>query len=60
MLVHIDKCDDPQRWYSNLVGRWWEVERDEGIEYKCRGSDGYINFILKKDCTLHWVQKKGH
>ena len=59
MIALIRQCQDPLRWYSHLVGRWWEVEKDEGIEYKCRDEHGYINFILKEDCTVYWIEKRG-
>jgi hypothetical protein len=58
-IVYIKQCPDPLRWYRNLVGRWWEVESDEGIEYKCREPEGYINFILKEDCDVYWIEKRG-
>lgn len=48
--VEITSCTDSQRWYSNHVGEVWPIISEESIEYKCIGSDGYINFILKKDC----------
>lgn len=51
MKVKILKCSHGG-WYRDLVGSTWEVYEDCGEEYKCRASDGYINFILKKDCEL--------
>lgn len=47
--VKIMQCED-RRWYRDYVGYEWEVIEDCGIEYKCRAADGYLNFILKKDC----------
>ena len=50
--VRITSCKDPQRWYADLVGEVWPVIAEEEIEYKCKGRDGYINFILKEDCEV--------
>ena len=50
--VLITSCPDKLRWYSSYVGHTWDVISDEGIEYKVRAADGYINFILKKDCEV--------
>jgi hypothetical protein len=47
--VKINKCSG-RRWYSKHVGETWPVISDEGDEYKCRASDGFLNFILKEDC----------
>lgn len=48
--VRITSCKDPQRWYAKHVGEVWTVIGEETIEYRCRASDGYLNFILKEDC----------
>lgn len=55
--VLITQCED-RRWYRNYVGQEWNVIEDCGIEYKCRAADGYLNFILKKDCTPSRVIKE--
>lgn len=51
MYVKIEKCSHGG-WYKNHIGETWYVYEDCGNEYKCRSSDGYINFILKGDCSI--------
>jgi hypothetical protein len=49
--VYIQKCSDPHKWYSNLVGEHVRLidEEKNHFEYKCRQPDGYINFVDKRD-----------
>ena len=46
--VKIEKCTD-RRWYQDLVGQWYPVYKDEGVEFLTYQLDGYTNFILKQD-----------
>ena len=46
--VKIEQCSHGG-WYKDLVGQWYPVYRDEGIEWLTYQLDGLSNFILKKD-----------
>ena len=49
--VKIEKCSRHKSWYEDLVGQWYPVYRDEGIEWETYQLDGYKNYILKEDCV---------
>lgn len=51
ITVRITKCSN-RRWYSDLVGQTYVVFEDSEVEYICRASDGFLNFILKEDCEV--------
>ena len=48
--VKIEKCSD-RRWYDGLVGQWYPVYRDEGVEWETYELTGHNNYILKSDTT---------
>ena len=48
--VKIEKCSD-RRWYEKLVGQWYPVYRDEGVEWETYELTGHKNYILKSDTT---------
>jgi len=48
--VKIEKCSHGG-WYKDLIGQWYPVYRDEGIEWETYELAGYKNYILKKDTT---------
>ena len=48
--VKIEKCSD-RRWYDKLVGQWYPVYRDEGVEWETYELTGHKNYILKTDTT---------
>ena len=49
--VKIEKCSRSRSWYESLVGQWYPVYRDEGIEWETYELDGYKNYILKEDTS---------
>ena len=56
MLIKILKCGDPQKWYSDIVGEvipyTGTVSTMTGIEYRCRESAGYTNFVSGEDAVV--------
>ena len=48
--VKIEQCSHGG-WYKDLIGQWYPVYRDEGVEWETYEFDGYKNYILKKDTT---------
>ena len=48
--VKIEKCSD-RRWYHDLVGQWYPVYNDEGVEWETYELTGHKNYILKSDTT---------
>ena len=48
--VKIEKCSD-RRWYDSLVGQWYPVYRDEGVEWETYELTGHKNYILKSDTS---------
>ena len=49
--VKIEKCSRSNMWYEGLVGQWYPVYRDEGIEWETYELTGHKNYILKEDTT---------
>ena len=39
-------------WYRDMIGQTYTVFEDSEVEYICRANDGFLNFILKKDCEV--------
>jgi hypothetical protein len=54
--VKIEKCSD-RRWYQDLVGQWYPVYRDEGVEWETYELAGYKNYILKSDTTNEFRER---
>ena len=54
--VKIEKCSD-RRWYQDLVGQWYPVYRDEGIEWETYELTGHKNYILKSDTTNEFRER---
>ena len=48
--VKIEKCSH-RGWYKDLVGQWYPVYRDEGVEWETYQPEGYKNYILKEDTS---------
>ena len=48
--VKIEQCSD-RRWYQDLVGQWYPVYRDEGVEWETYELTGHKNYILKGDTS---------
>ena len=48
--VKIEKCSH-RGWYKDLVGQWYPVYKDEGIEWETYELAGYKNYILKEDTS---------
>ena len=53
--VKIEKCSD-RRWYQDLVGQWYPVYRDEGVEWESYELTGHKNYILKSDTSNDFRQ----
>lgn len=51
ILVKITSCSHGG-WYRDLIGQLYTVFEDNDVEYICRADDGFLNFILKKDCEV--------
>ena len=49
--VKIEKCSRSNSWYKGLVGEWWAVYKDEGIEWETYEFTGHKNYILKEDAS---------
>ena len=49
--VKIEKSSRSNMWYESLVGQWYPVYRDEGIEWETYELTGHKNYILKEDAT---------
>ena len=54
--VKIEKCSD-RRWYQDLVGQWYPVYRDEGVEWETYELTGHKNYILKSDTTNEFRER---
>ena len=56
MLIKILRCGDPLKWYSGIVGEvipyTGTVPTRTGIEYRCRETAGYINFVSGEDAEI--------
>ena len=50
-FVRIEKCSRSRSWYESLVGQWYPVYRDEGIEWETYELTGHKNYILKEDAS---------
>jgi hypothetical protein len=48
--VKIEKSSRSNMWYESLVGQWYPVYKDEGIEWETYELTGHKNYILKSDC----------
>jgi len=46
MRIRIVKCDEPEAWYADQIGKVFEVKRDWKDSYYV-GDDYYV---LKEDC----------
>lgn len=55
-LIKILKCSDPKKWYSGIVGEvipyTGTLRTMTGIEYRCRETAGYINFVSGEDAVV--------
>lgn len=51
-LLKIIKCDDPQMWYSNLVGDYLPLLREDGDGYWSREPAGYLNIVRREDAEV--------
>ena len=49
--VKIEKSSRSNMWYESLVGQWYPVYRDEGIEWETYELTGHKNYILKEDTS---------
>ena len=49
--VKIEKSSRSNMWYESLVGQWYPVYRDEGIEWETYELTGHKNYILKEDVS---------
>ena len=49
--VKIERCSRSRSWYESLIGQWYPVYRDEGIEWETYELTGHKNYILKEDTT---------
>jgi hypothetical protein len=50
--VKILKCNDPMKWYSDMIGKQHDVIYEEKTEWLVREPAGYINFISKEDSEV--------
>lgn len=55
--VKIEKCSRPRSWYESLVGQWYPVYADEGIEWETYELAGHKNYILKEDTSNEFDAK---
>ena len=49
--VKIEKSSRSNMWYESLVGQWYPVYSDEGIEWETYELTGHKNYILKEDTS---------
>ena len=49
--VKIEKSSRSNMWYESLIGQWYPVYKDEGIEWETYELTGHKNYILKEDAT---------
>jgi hypothetical protein len=49
--VKIERCSRSRSWYESLIGQWYPVYRDEGIEWETYELTGHKNYILKEDVS---------
>jgi hypothetical protein len=49
--VKIEKCSRSKSWYEELVGKWYPVYEDLGLEWETFEIAGYKNYILKEDVS---------
>lgn len=52
MRVRITQCNDPQMWYSGMIGAEFTVTAEEADLYWTREPSGYVNLILKNDAEV--------
>ena len=50
--IIIQKCDDPQLWYSSKIGQVINVVDTRHDVYLCREDAGYLNIVKKSDAIL--------
>ena len=49
--VKIEKSSRSNMWYESLIGQWYPVYKDEGIEWETYELSGHKNYILKEDTS---------
>ena len=55
--ILIKKCNDPQKWYADMIG--WAVPYlgDTETEFKSREPSGYVNFVDHHDGEIVELKK---
>jgi len=52
-MLRITGCNDPQRWYADMVGHIVPLGRDTSPgEYQSKEPGGYINFVQHCDAEI--------
>ena len=52
MKIKITSCSDSLFWYNSCIGEEFIICKIEYDRYWTREKDGYLNFVLTKDCQL--------
>jgi len=53
LLLKIVSCRDSLMWYSDLVGEFVPLIREEAGCYISKERAGYINIVHKYDCEIY-------